>query len=200
MTARANLGASDRIRKFLTGIAGIAVLALLLLPASASATPATSPQHWVFHAGDGFLAAINASLAPDKAAAPNGDILELAGNGTFNAAAKTVTGGGWFIHMHSNGSVVASGTWSAVSVLSFRSYGSGVPQKFPTNFFGGRLILAISVTPGPGVVLSAKLIITCELGQPPMGTMEGIMAAVPGVISFDTSVGGATVFVLGTAG
>jgi hypothetical protein len=194
-----NSRASAAFRKGSVWVVGVTVLTLLLVPATASASPASFPQHWVFHAGDSLLAGLNASFAPDKALAANGDILELAGNGTFNAAAATVVGAGWFMHVHPNGSVVASGTWTAVSVLGFQSFGNGVPQGFPTSFFGGRLILAIEVFPSSGGMLGATLTVTCKLGQPPAGAMEGIMATVPGFISFDTSIGGATVFVL-TAG
>ena len=87
----------------------------------------------------------------------------------------------------------------AVGIVSWRSYGNGVPQGLPPNFFGGVLVILIEVHPNlPGdPVLQATLRVDCVLGHPPAGAEEGIQVNVPAFpITFDHEDGGATLFVL----
>ncbi len=57
------------------------------------------------------------------------------------------------------------------------------------------LVLSIRVS-DLDVVFSATLTVDCLLGIPPAGAAEGITVTVPGLISFDTIVSGATLYVL----
>lgn len=177
-----------------TGVAGILVV-LSVLSGLASAAPA---MKWTFHAGDAFLASLNPSFSPVVARAENGDTLALAGTGNYNPGGR-VTGGGLFWHNDSNGNPVHLGTWSAVQVLSYNDFGNAIVNGLPRSFHGGVLVLSVSITPTdvPGVVLSGTLTVTCALGGGvPAGAEEGITAEVSGVITFDESVSGNTVFVL----
>src|SRR5438093_769488 len=155
---------------------------------------------FVFHVGDAFLAAVNPDFAPDFAlSTATGDRLQLSGTGTFNAGARSVGGGGTFEHRLADGSLFADGSWIAVGIVSWRSYGNGVPQGLPPNFFGGVLVILIEVHPNlPGdPVLQATLRVDCVLGHPPAGAEEGIQVDVPAFpITFDHEDGGATLFVL----
>src|SRR5881628_3456325 len=78
------------------------------------------------HVGDAFLASVNPAFAPDFArSTATGDRLQLSGTGTFNAGARRVDGGGTFVHTHADGTLFADGTWLAIGVVSWRSYGNG---------------------------------------------------------------------------
>jgi len=177
-----------------TAIAAI-VFAVAIVPGMTSAAPA---MKWTFHAGDAFLASLDPSFSPDVARAENGDTLALAGMGTYNPGGA-VNGGGLFWHNDSSGNPVHHGTWAAVAVVSYDDFGNGVVDGLPRTFHGGVLVLAVTITPTDisGVTLDGTLVVTCALGSDvPAGAEEGITAEVSGVISFDESVSGNTLFVL----
>src|SRR2546428_8671704 len=71
----------------------------------------------------------------NQAVAENGDTVELCGVGTFDVTAKTAAGGGTFTDQRADGSVVASGAWTATGLLAFQSYGPLAPGS---PLFGGR--------------------------------------------------------------
>lgn len=175
-------------------IAGVVVL-LAALPGFATAAPAIK---WTFHAGDAFLRAFDPSFSPVVAEAANGHTLALAGAGTYNPGGP-VTGGGVFWHNDSHGNLVHPGTWSADAVLSYEDFGSAVVQGLPRSFHGGQLVLAVTftTTDGSGITIGGTLTVNCVLGEDiPTGLEEGIMADIPGAISFGESVSGNTLFVL----
>ena len=175
-------------------VAGI-FIGLALTSGAASAAPA---MKWTFHAGDAFLASVNPSFSPVVAKAENGDTLALAGMGTYNPGGR-VNGGGVFWHNDSAGNPVHHGTWAAVAVVSYDDFGNGVVEGLPRSFHGGVLVLAVTIKPTDisGVTLDGTLVVTCAIGDSiPAGAEEGITADVHGVISFDESVSGNTLFVL----
>ncbi len=181
--------------------AAVFVLAGLLIATTVlGGTAQAAANRFVYHIGDAFLEGVNPDFAPDFAlSTATGDRLELTGTGTFNAAARSVDGGGTFVHTRSDGSLFADGAWVAIGVISWKSYGNAVPQGLPTTFFGGVLVLLIEVHPNlPGdPVLQAMLRVDCVLGHPPSGAEEGIQVDVPAFpITFDQEDGGATLFVL----
>lgn len=177
-----------------------AVLALTLLPIAASASHNNGTYD--YHIGDTFLTDFfsDPTLGPDVSEARNGDMVELIGTGTMTiqTGPDEVTGGGTFVHKDADGNVIATGTWTAERLLSFRSYGNGVPQGLPEDFFGGVARLRVHLTPdGDGEGLDATLKIDCTIGSSiPASAAEGIELNVRGrAPNFRTEISGATLFV-----
>ena len=142
-----------------------------------------------YHVGDALIQSLGFP-AGNKAGADNGDVVTVIGTGTFDAGAKSATGGGTFVHKTSGGTIVGSGTWAATGLLTFQSYGDGVPQGLPSNFFGGRAALTVLLTPSanPSVHLPAILQIECALGIFPAATVEGVRLNVQDLINFNKTV------------
>lgn len=128
---------------------------------------------------------------PAVAKAANGDTIEITGTGTLSVHPKSVTGGGAFTHKKADGTVVASGTWAATKLLSFKSYGSGSLQGIPPQNEGGLALLRVHLSPGFDAVLQ----VDCLLGKPPAGAREGVRLAVRGALNFNKEVSGETLFV-----
>jgi hypothetical protein len=177
-------------------VIAVILIGLVAVPGLTSAAPA---MKWAFHAGDALLASINPSFSPDIAkSSATGDTLTVMAMGTYSPGGL-VSGGGLFWHNKSDGSAVHNGTWSADAVLSYEDFGNAVVNGLPRSLHGGALVLAVTftTTDGSGIIVSGTLTVTCVLGDKvPAGAEEGITAAIPGFISFDTSVSGATVFIL----
>jgi hypothetical protein len=142
-----------------------------------------------YHVGDAFIQSLGFP-AGNKATAENGDVVTVIGTGTFDVAAKSATGGGTFVHKTAGGTVVGSGTWAATGLLDYQSYGNAVPQGLPANFFGGRLMLTVLLTPSaaPSVHRPAILQIECALGNFPPSAVEGVRLNVKDHINFNTTV------------
>ena len=141
---------------------------------------------------------------PNVATASNGDRVGIAGQGTFTVQSgdnnepetEIITGTGTFMHNDSAGNILATGTWTAVELLSFTSFGTN-PAKFPANFEGGVAVIEVHLSPasgGPG--LDAVLVVTCLVGNPPASAVEGITLAVEDGPNFNTAVSGITLFIL----
>jgi hypothetical protein len=161
-------------------------------------------QSLEYHAGDAFLAAIDPSFSPVIARAPNGDTIEIMGNGTLSIHPKSVTGGGTFTHKDASGNVLGSGTWTARQLLSFDNYGPSIDPTFPATFRGGQAEIAIHLTGTPSggggtVELDGVLRVTCRLpgdkGPAHQGADEGITLNLKGGANFNKRAGGATLFV-----
>lgn len=166
----------------------------------ASTTAAVVDQNvaatYDWHAGDAFLAAVNPAFSPDVAQAPNGDRIVINGRGTLRLHPKSATGGGNFTHLSSTGAVLGAGTFRAVELLSFVSYGPS--PATPPTFNSGLALLRVTLFPGgAGSGIEATLRIECALpaGVFPSGLVEGINLNVPGTANFNQQVSGATVFV-----
>lgn len=100
------------------------------------------------------------------------------------------------MHNDSAGNILATGTWMAMELLNFTSFGTN-PAKFPANFEGGVATIEIHLSPaagGPG--LDAVLEVTCLVGNAPLGAVEGITLAVEDGPNFNTVVSGITLFTL----
>ncbi len=171
------------------------VASVLAVPGFASAKVGGT---FDWHVGDKFLTDLNPAFGPDNATADNGDYVLLVGTGTFNAATNAAGGSGTFEHHHADGSLFATGTWTASGVISFVSYGHGTGTPFPTTFFGGKLALRVAATPaGEGApTFPATLTVFCLIGSPPSGVEEGVRLNVYDLINFNMPSGGNTVFVL----
>lgn len=156
------------------------------------------PVTYEYHIGDAFLTAFDPSFGPDIARAANGDTVEVVGTGTFGHRPDDVTGGGTFVHRNADGEIIATGTWRALYRVSYRSYGSGATQGLPDNFDGGRarLLIEAVLDDNPSQKFFGYVIIDCTLGDSiPSGAVEGVRIIMPGLIHFDESIGGATLFV-----
>ncbi len=169
---RKNSGTQGKSRAW---VGVLSIIGLMFAATVLGGGAQAAANKFVFHVGDAFLAAVNPDFAPDFAlSTATGDRLQLR-------------------------SLFADGSWIAVGIVSWRSYGNGVPQGLPPNFFGGVLVILIEVHPNlPGdPVLQATLRVDCVLGHPPAGAEEGIQVDVPAFpITFDHEDGGATLFVL----
>ena len=134
---------------------------------------------------------------PDKTVAPNGDTLTFEGSGTLSIHPKSVTGTGRFEHTDAAGNLLARGTWDALELLSFKSFGTPGPP-FDPSLEAGLALIRIHLSPDAGGAgFDAILQIYCVLPSPkvPPGFEEGINLVVQGVINFNKQVSGQTVFI-----
>ncbi len=81
--------------------------------------------------------------APVIARADNGDTVSIAGQGSVSIHPKSVTGSGTFVHKAPDGTVKAMGTWTALQLMSFRSWGNS--PGLPANFVGGQAIMLVQL-------------------------------------------------------
>ena len=70
-----------------------------------------------------YLLGVEPLEGPDKSVASNGDTISIAGSGTLSIHEKSVSGSGWFQHTNAAGTLLASGTWNALELISFKSFG-----------------------------------------------------------------------------
>ena len=135
-----------------------------------------------------YIWVVGATTPVDTAMAPDGSTISLAGVGTLQAGPGGSASGGGTFTTSSGG----SGTWSADDVQGFVSYGSAGPG-FPPGFTGGQAKLKVTLSDGATGVLT----ITCALGAPPAGKMEGITLVLGTGVSgeYTKKVEGNTVFI-----
>lgn len=125
---------------------------------------------------------------PDVAESSDGQRIVIRGTGTFTLHPKSITGGGTFEHTDAAGNPVASGTWTAVRLQSFQSYGPS--PNFPDNWRAGTAVIGVRLTPdGGGPELGGQLWIGCILpggeDDDPGGAFEGSKLAVEGGPNFN---------------
>jgi len=186
---------------------GIILLGLSFAPAVGANTEQVTRQY--FAGGGAALCSLSPTFCPDVAKASNGDKISVSGSGAFTPGDREASGGGTFVHKNSAGAVLASGTWRAEELLSWKSFGLA-GAGLPPGFEGGVAVLRVHLTPGGGehddAILSnlpsseggleATLTITCLLGTPVPGAgEEGITLAVAGGLNFNQSVSGNTLFI-----
>ncbi len=171
-------------------VAGMTILLMLPLANSVIADSGARKYTWLAGA-EPLCTMAGPGSCPDVAMASNGDTVTITGSGTFTIHPGSVTGSGTFIHKDSAGNVRAQGTWIATQLVSFVSYGSALPQGFPANFEGGKVVIRIHASVGVDAILT----VICLLGSPPSGVDEGIRLNVQDIINFNKQAGGATVFI-----
>ena|SRR2546428_535711 len=172
----------------------LAVLALLLsLTGTIGARADSGHRDYQYLAGVQPLCDIEPSACPDIARASNGDTVELTGSGALSIHPASVTGSGDFTHKNANGDVLATGTWSALKLESFTSYGTS--PDLPPNLEGGHVVILVQLFVGGAPVHTAILQVDCAIGKPPPGHTEGIRLAVQGALNFNKKVSGLTVFI-----
>ncbi len=179
----------------------LSILSAVIFFLWAGVASADRPASYQYLAGGGILCSLPVpNLCPDVSTADNGDRLELGGTGTFSTEpGSAVTGGGTFTHRRGDGSLVATGVWTAEKYLSFHSYGVANPSLgLPAGASGGLLTLRVHLAPdagGPG--LDATLQIECALGpQQPAKAFDGVRLVVQNAINFNKKVSGGTLFIL----
>ena len=123
----------------------------------------------------------------DTAMAPDGSTVTLMGSGVLQAGPGGSASGSGTYSLSGGG----SGTWTVTGMLGFVSYGSGSAQGLPANFFGGEAKLRVHLSNGADGVLT----ITCGLGAPPAGHMEGVTLILGQGAEFTMADGGNTVFI-----
>ncbi len=163
------------------------MLVLWALPGTASAH--TVKASFEYHVGDALIQSLGFP-AGNQAVADNGDVVTIVATGTFDALARTATGGGTFVHDVAATGQAITGTFVTTGLISFQSYGDATPQGLPASFYGGKLMLSIVATPdaNPSLHLPATLTIECVLGTPPGSVVEGVRVNVHDVINFNKSV------------
>jgi hypothetical protein len=132
-------------------------------------------------------------------AAPEDGTIQMAGSGQLCIHPKSVAGGGTFTRRDAAGAVVATGTWSAVELLSFDDFGTlpGIPPSFHGGLAVMRVHLAGS-TGGAGV--DGILQIDCAINQPgvpnkPEDLTEGVRLALEGGPNFNKKIHGGTLYI-----
>jgi hypothetical protein len=120
----------------------------------------------------------------DTSVGPTGDTLIIEGSGTLSVAANTVTGSGKFFYSNTAGQHT-SGTWTALKLLNFTSWGpSTLPGSDPTHEAGKALIRIRTKGGGvQGTEFDALLFIYCVLpgAAVPPGFETGVRVNIPGV-------------------
>lgn len=155
-------------RLFLTPIVGIAISGIVAcspepfspsidFTISLNRVTAGDFVEYIWHAGGDFFGG-----TPDVSFAANGDRIEITGEGKLSIHAKSVTGGGTFVHRDADGDVLAEGTWAAVRLKSFQSYGPS--PAFPPTFEAGEAIMAVDLWPdGGGPSIGGTFTLGCVL-------------------------------------
>jgi hypothetical protein len=178
------------LKAFVLGLLGVLSLVLPLGFAAGQSTAS-----FQFLVGTGPLCNLPVpNPCPDISMADNGDTVALTGQGTLSVFAKSVTGGGTFVHKAPDGTVRAMGTWTAVQQMSFRSFGNS--PGLPSNFVGGQALMLVQLLVGGKPVHTAVLTVICEVGNPPHGLHEGFKLAVQDTpFNFNKQVSGITIFI-----
>jgi hypothetical protein len=187
----------------------IAALAVIFAVGSAQAAVAKKPGKpppagkkqsttYQYLVGSGPLCGLPVpSPCPTIAKAPRGDTIEVAGQGTLSVHPKSVTGGGTFTHKGTTGNVIASGTWTATKLLSFKSYGTSSLAALPPGASAGKALIRVRLSAG-SMTFKGTLWMFCELPDVPIpaGFHEGIRLSIAGTgLNFNKQVSGVTLFI-----
>jgi len=162
----------------------LAAIVVSLAAVGVASTPALATD------ANGNHAAYRWVVATDTAMAPDGSTITMTGHGTLMAGPESsATGGGTF-----KNSAGVSGTWTALAVEGFVSYGTRLPgSNFPPPpATGGMTKLRVALSNGQTGVLT----IFCVIGSPPPPVMEGINLVLGGGVSSEYTMqdGGNTIF------
>lgn len=199
MNKRLSLAASVFLASFSLGIVGVGT-------AYADDDGVSGGFRWMACAGMhelGFLG-LSGVGCPDAAMASNDDAIEIVGEGTLeidDGEPEDVSGGGSYRHTDASGMVLDVGTFTAIKLKSFESFGGSASPNIPSNWRLGRARIRIRmVSDIDGETAKATLVVGCRLpepieGPPPMDLFEGITLKVKNGQNFDISVMRATLFI-----
>lgn len=127
----------------------------------------------------------------------------VAGGNTLSIHPKSAQGSGVFFHEDENGNLMASGTWTATELLSYKNYGPAGDPGFPfadgrAGFANIQVHLVADAGAGAGAEFDAILRIRCLLpgnDSTPSSWVEGIRITVQNGLNFNKTVeGGGTLF------
>ncbi len=139
--------------------------------------------------------------------APTGDQIHVSCEATegvcgiFSVNPNSITASGEFEHFLPDGTLFASGTWTATQLISFHSYGCGVVfgDPIPPDLCGGAVKFAATFSTPigdlPGVVTIFCVVgdkVPASIGGP---FTEGVTVVVPGIINFNHPAGGGNIYV-----
>jgi hypothetical protein len=144
---------------------------------------------------------------PNIGVAPSGDTIHISCAategvcGTFAVNPKSITASGEFQHFLPNGSLFATGTWTATQLISFHAYGCGVVfgDPIPSNLCGGVVKFAATFSTPLGE-LPGVITVFCVVGDKVPASIggpftEGVTVDVPGIINFNHPAGGENIYV-----
>jgi len=121
--------------------------------------------------------------------------------GTFAVNPKSITASGEFEHLLPDGSLFASGTWTATRLISFHAYGCGVVfgQPIPADLCGGVVKFAATFSTPIGE-LPGIITVFCVVGDKVPASIggpftEGVTVDVPGIVNFNHPGGGDNVYI-----
>ena len=145
------------------------------------------PQHVVLPGQD---------VAKDAA---SGDVVTLTGSGEVEPKKGIATGGGTFVHSHSDGTEVMHGVYTVTGLTSFTPAGGtlvGLPLRDGIGTLdqtmGGELVMAVALMPSTGGALTGTLEVDCTIPGVELHIEEGVNLSV-GSFHFEKA-GGATLF------
>jgi hypothetical protein len=167
----------------------VAAFAALPIPGNASSPPTANSYDYLAGAGSEGIPLCAFGGCPAVARSSSGATIEIEGTGTFMLKPAQVTGGGEYTWRNPAGQVVETGTWTALQLLSFQSFGLGVVIG-GRQLEGGVAKMQIVLSSGRG----AALRITCDEGDEPPSAQEGIRVAIVDGPNFNTEVSGLTAF------
>ena len=176
--------------------AAVALVGVLVVVGIAGtfAAGAKSSTTRLWFVADGPVCQALPDECPAIAMADNGDTLTIQAGGQLNPSDGTASGSGTFIHKDADGNVLATGSFTAVSLVFFKSYGTTVIGG--NTLEGGLTLIKVHGTAEGGVQFDAVLRVDCLLGSPPAGADEGFRMVVQTFdLNFNKEVHGATVFV-----
>ena len=139
--------------------------------------------------------------------APSGDTIHISCHategvcGTFSVNPKSIEASGEFEHFLPDGSLFASGTWTATQLISFQAYGCGVVfgDPIPPDLCGGAVKFAATFSTPigelPGIVTVFCVVgdkVPASIGGP---FTEGVTVDVPGIVNFNHPGGGDNIYV-----
>ena len=139
--------------------------------------------------------------------APSGDTIHVSCQategvcGTFSVNPKSIEASGEFEHFLPDGSLFASGTWTATRLISFHAYGCGVVfgDLIPPDLCGGAVKFAATFSTPIGE-LPGTITVFCVVGNKVPASIggpftEGVTVDVPGIVNFNHPGGGDNIYV-----
>jgi hypothetical protein len=169
---------------------GMIVVLVVASTLTVSAVPALASQATDNHASYTWVIGADPPGSSDTAMAADGSTIALSGSGHLQAGPGHFANGGGTYTL-TRGGQTTSGSFTVTGIGGFVSYGSAAAQGLPANLFGGQAQLDVSLDNGS----SGLLTITCELGSPPAGHMEGIAVVLGPGGAFTKEVSGNNVFI-----
>jgi len=179
------------------GAGAAGALGVLLAPEAVLAQAEVDHLRWDLVAvGSGAVVPGGTDVATDAASS---DMVSLTGSGFARPDEGTASGGGTFVHRHSNGTEVAHGVYVVTGFKSFQNAGGTLVGTGLTDAIGrldettgGVLSLDVSLLPDGGSPLAAVLGVHCSLpGSSPV--VEGATLSV-GNFNFMQTEGSLTLF------